>query len=77
MGTTGFEHRFYNEAHKYTGLFWPVTSDEVEDSLNRITVYSLNQFKRQAETRKYMIELKNLKSPSSGDVRPQPPVVLE
>ena len=31
------EHRFYEQANKYTGVFWPVTADEAARQLRRCT----------------------------------------
>jgi hypothetical protein len=67
----GQEHRFYHDAKKYTGLFWPVNEAEITKSLQSIGVISLTAFKRDAELRGFYIE-DRLPPPAASDVRPRP-----
>jgi hypothetical protein len=65
----GFEHRFYQAANKYTGLFWPAPPNGA-DNLTKLNVISVEAFKRQAKQRGSYIDLKDAKVPESGDYRP-------
>jgi serine/threonine protein kinase len=47
----GREHRFYAEAGRYTGLFWPVTREQIQDKLNSIRIIPVDEFKTQPTTR--------------------------
>jgi hypothetical protein len=67
----GYEHRFYQAANKYTGLFWPVPAKGA-DNLTKLSVISLDAFKRQAKQRGFYIDLKDAQVPESGDYRPTP-----
>jgi hypothetical protein len=67
----GQEHRFYREANKYTGLFWPVTEGDAAKALQSIGVISLNAFKRDAEQRGFFIQ-DRMPAPQASEVRPQP-----
>jgi hypothetical protein len=71
----GEEHRYYSDAGKYTALFWAVTADQAALALKGIDVYSLAAFKRDAEARKYTVELRNLYLPDRTDTRPVPPLI--
>jgi hypothetical protein len=74
IGPPGFEDRFYARAGKYTGLFWPVTEDEVKRDLAGLGLYALEAFKRDAKRRDFQIEMENLPPPSSAD---RPPGVID
>jgi Mg-chelatase subunit ChlD len=68
----GEEHRFYKEAGKYTGLFWPVTKDQAVEELTGLSLFSLNDFKQEAERRKLSLEMP-LPEPKANDDRPRRP----
>jgi hypothetical protein len=67
----GSEHRFYSDANKYTGLFWPVLPNAGE-SLAKLSFVSLDSFKRKAKDRGFYLELKDAKVPEAQDDRPTP-----
>lgn len=68
----GHEHHFYTEAAQYTGLFWPVTADQAEGLLRRVSLISRSAFQRDAERRGYTVDLRDLPPPAPNDVRPRP-----
>jgi len=68
----GYEHRFYTKADRYTGLFWPVTEEQVRASLESLSLISLSQFRTDAERDRNTIELK-LSQPQPNDKQPEPP----
>jgi hypothetical protein len=68
----GVEDRFYAQANKYTGLFWPVNEDEVKKGLHSLDLFALEDFKREAEARGCLITIDDLKPPDPGDRRPVP-----
>jgi hypothetical protein len=69
----GSEHRFYEAVGKYTGLFWPVTSEQAEASLDRIALISIAAFRRDADRRGDTLRVAGLGPPDPGDARPIPP----
>jgi hypothetical protein len=71
----GEEHRFYKEAGKYTGLFWPVTKDQAAEELTGLSLFSLRDFKQEAERRKLSLEMP-LPEPKANDDRPRPRFLL-
>jgi hypothetical protein len=68
---TGHEHRFYTEAGKYTGIFWPVTEQKAKADLTGLSFMSLKAFKQQAERANYVLT-KAVGEPQASDSRPQP-----
>ncbi|MFK7768206.1 MAG: caspase family protein [Mariniblastus sp.] len=64
----GQESRIYESIGGYTGVFWPIVADEVDEIVSGISVYSLSDLKRQAESRGFHIQLNNLQSPRADDV---------
>jgi hypothetical protein len=44
-GSAGYEHRFYSEAGKYTGVFYDWTEERVEKDLPNLSLVSLEGFK--------------------------------
>lgn len=76
VNAVGAEHRFYSEAGKYAGVFWPVTRDEAALHLQKIEVLSLSAFKEAAAQRQYDLELDNTYEPQVSDNRPLPPANL-
>jgi hypothetical protein len=72
----GSEHRFYLDANKYTGLFWPVPPNAVE-SLAKLSFISLETFKQEAVRRGFALELKDAKVPEAGDDRPTARLLLK
>jgi len=69
----GFEHRFYQDANKYTGLFWPAPMN-AEESLSQLSIISMEAFKRTAKERGFVLELKDAKV--NRDDRPSPRLQL-
>lgn len=63
---TGFEHRSYTRAGKYTGLFWPVTRPQFEAGLQTMSLnlFSLSQFRGQAKDAGHTIEMTKLAQPA-------------
>jgi hypothetical protein len=77
VNAVGEEHRFYQSANRYTGLFWPVTAAAAEKALTRVGLISLAAFKRTAEQRGFALEMKDLPAPSGNDGRPGAPIELK
>jgi hypothetical protein len=69
LSIQGKEHRFYAHAGKYTGLFWPVTRDDVQHRLQAIHVIPADEFKDQETTRRLQL---HLNPPDPSSIRPQP-----
>ena len=63
----GFEHRFYTEAGKYTGIFWNVSKEQA-DKLEFIKIYSVEGLQRKA----HHLEPMALGVPNT-EARPQKP----
>ena len=74
LDAAGQEHRFYETAGKYTAVFWPVTADQATAALAGVDVFSLTAFKRDAEMRRCMVELRNLYEPLATEQRPMQPL---
>lgn len=45
----GFDEQYYRDLGKYTLRLWPVTTEQIEQSLNAIHLISIEDFKRSAE----------------------------
>jgi hypothetical protein len=41
----GEEHRFYQEAGKYVGVFWPISAREANESIEGLALYSIKKLK--------------------------------
>ncbi len=54
LDAAGSEHRFFTRANKSTSLFWPVEPDQ---ALAGLALYSVAEFKAEAERRKFVVEL--------------------
>ncbi len=74
LEAVGQEHRFYGSAGKYTAIFWPVTADQATTALSGVDVFSLTAFKRDAQMRQCMVELRNLYEPLATEQRPMQPL---
>lgn len=72
LRTAASESRLYRSIGKATFLFWPVTQDQAEQSLQRLLLYSVNDLKAKAEERGYMLQLDRLPPPAASDTRPLP-----
>ncbi len=70
--TAASENRMYSSIGKATYLFWPVTRDQVEQSLQRVLLYSVNDLKAKAQLRGYWMQLDRLPPPAASDTRPLP-----
>ena len=68
----GHEHRFYEQANKYTGVFWPVTRDAALNQLRAIHLIALDRFKQQRTTARIDLKLEDL-----PDARTRPKSVPE
>jgi hypothetical protein len=40
----GQEHRFYQHARKYTGIFWELTEQQVQEQVESLSLISLEGF---------------------------------
>ena len=67
-----FEHRFYTGAKRYTGLFWPVSREEITEKLDVLSLISLKKFKERTKERRYQLEVK-LQKPEIREKPPRPP----
>jgi hypothetical protein len=76
MHAVGQEHRYYSSIGGYTGLFWPVTPDEAEMALARISLISLEEFKLQAQRRGCVLSLDDVPPPTPSDFPPRAPLEL-
>jgi len=74
LKTVGHEHRLYSRAGKYTGLFWPVTQDQLE-KLGGVSLIALEALRSQAEAEKCTLEIK-LPPPRVEDQLPGPPAAV-
>jgi hypothetical protein len=66
----GAEHRFYNAAHRYTGLFWTITRDQAELNLRRLALISLTDFQKRATGSGHHLALTDLLAPDASDTGP-------
>lgn len=73
----GEEHRFYKDIGKYSGLFWPIAHDEADEAISGLSVVSLDEFKRDAQRRGFVLEMDRLPVPVPNDFRPRPPLELQ
>jgi hypothetical protein len=64
----GWEHRFYEDVGRYTGLFWPVTPAQADTAFRRLGLISVAAFRRRAES----MRLDDLDPPDPRDVGPLP-----
>ncbi|MFO0947237.1 MAG: hypothetical protein U1D30_15050 [Planctomycetota bacterium] len=76
ISVVGREDRYYAASGTYTLLLWPVTADEAE-AITDLRVYSLADFKNNAERRGFATEMSGMGTPDPNDARPQKPVALE
>jgi hypothetical protein len=74
VDTAGYEHRFYSQAGKYAGLFWPVNAAQFE-RLQRFRLVSLNRLRAEAVKLKNTAEIK-LSRPQADDKPPEPPQAI-
>ena len=72
----GAEHRFYRQANKYTGIFWPVPPSAAEH-IAKLSFISLEAFQREAKGRGYFLELNDPKMVPDRAERPAPKVSLK
>jgi hypothetical protein len=70
VDTAGYEHRFYSQAGKYTGLFWPVNRSQFE-RIRKFQLVSLNRLRAEAAKQKNAVDI-NLAEPRAN-VKPPPP----
>jgi hypothetical protein len=68
----GWEHRFYEDVGKYTGLFWPVTQAQADTAFRRLGLISVTGFQRDARRRGDALRLEGLDPPDPRDVGPLP-----
>ena len=67
---TGYEHRFFSRASKYTGLFWDVNPDQLE-KLKSLSLISLKNIRQLAEKQGTTAVLEKLPA-IEGGVLPRP-----
>ncbi len=70
------EHRFFTSVGRSTGLFWPVSRDQVRDQLKSLSLVSVAAFKREATTRGFTTRIENL-VPNGIPQRPPAPIPLK
>jgi hypothetical protein len=74
--TTGYEHRFYTQARKYAGLFWPVNPSQLEDlRRSKLRLVSVSRLRSDADKAKQMIQVK-LERPLDDVRLPDPPEAI-
>lgn len=74
LNPSASEHRFYERAGKYTGLFWPVPKSQAEERLNGLSLVSLSKHRGEAKAGGHYIELP-LSRPRRDDRRPPSPEI--
>jgi hypothetical protein len=72
LSLAGYEHRFYKRANAYTGLFYPVSRSQVDETLRSLNLLSLARLKRIAEDAQQTAAL-DLKLPRSESRPPELP----
>jgi hypothetical protein len=65
----GAEHYFYNDASRYTAVFWGITEEQLDDAAFFLGVISLDEIKQA----RMPVEIK-LPPPTQGGSRPDPPL---
>jgi hypothetical protein len=68
----GHEHRFYTEAGKYTGVFWPVTEAQAKGWEYTLELVSIEEFKEKAQAGNSHVTLDKLTEPLHNNKRPDP-----
>jgi hypothetical protein len=71
LDTSGLEHRFYSEANRYTGIFWPVTKGQLEQTNFSVKLISVEACKKEASRKNTQVEL-TLEAPQPGNSPPPP-----
>ena len=75
------QHRFYAQAGRYAGVFWPLNEDEVRKGLDAIEVVSVEAFRRRARERGDYIEIGEAGGgglvPDPADHGLPPPIAIE
>ncbi len=66
----GQEHRFYTQAGKYTGLFWPMDLETAKRTLRYLNVISLKGFRQAARASGHYVRIE-LDEPNF-ERRPEP-----
>ncbi len=69
LSVQGREHHFDLGAGTYTGLFWPLTREEVQRKLRMLALTPVNEFKEQRTTHYFELDLGQ---PGPTSVRPEP-----
>jgi hypothetical protein len=70
----GYEHRFYSQAGKYTGVFWPITESQRE-KVKSLRLVSLARFQQAARKKGTHLSVK-LPRPKADDKLPAPPQAI-
>lgn len=68
----GAEHRFYDQAGCYTGIFWLVSRERADEAITGLALYSVPAFKRDAQQRGLSLELTDTPVPQPDDIVPAP-----
>jgi len=61
----GFDEQYYRELGQYTLRQWPVTNDQVAQSLSAVHLISIEQFKESAESCGGLVTFKRTVEPSA------------
>ena len=64
----GQESRMYEDIGSYTGVFWPIVPDQVDEIITGLSVYSLRDLKHQAESRGFHVQLNNMQTPRADEI---------
>jgi hypothetical protein len=70
LDVQGYEHLYYTQAGRYTGIFWPVTEAGVQNNLRALRVFSVEQFKTAQGVMAVPFKVKE-SAPPDGNDRPQ------
>ncbi len=69
----GYEHRFYTEADKYTGVFWPISKGEAED-IRSLRILAVDDLKKTKGTIQIDLDLRppdSVRRPEPFDLEPK------
>jgi len=70
----GFQELYYGDVGKFTGIYWPIVTGEVDRSITGFDLTSITELKQDSVARGDVIQMDNLRTPSPDDVV-SPPLV--
>jgi hypothetical protein len=73
----GSEHRYYVDSSRYTGLFWPITDDQLARRPEALVIRSIANLVPRAEAAGCTVSFDDLPPPTLGTQPPAPPAIDE